>query len=263
MGVPHSKENKMLRFSHADDNGKLRKLTPYLKRCLSGIGVHVKNPQFYTFSKLSGHTCPYAKLCHSKAIESGNTRRIEDGKYTQFRCFSASQEVIFKETYKQRKHNTEVMRDIVAKQDLTAIIDAIPSDCNILRIHIAGDFTIQDEFDLWASAAHNCPNILFYAYTKSLPFWVKRLGKLADNFVLTASQGGYKDDLIDKYGLRYAKVVYSKAEAKRLGLPIDHNDFYAANPLNRDVNFALLLHGIQPKGSEAAEALKKLRKKRK
>ena len=79
--------------------------------------------------------------------------------------------------------------------------------------------------------------------------------------VLTASYGGYQDDLIKKHNLRYVKVIYSQYEARKLHLPIDHDDTHAANPDNRKQSFALLIHGIQPKGSKASVALEKLKKK--
>ena len=56
-------------------------------------------------------------------------------------------------------------------------------------------------------------------------------------------------------------MVYSEEEARDLGLCIDHDDSMAANPTWRDTDFALLLHWTQPKGSEAATALKALKGK--
>ena len=67
--------------------------------------------------------------------------------------------------------------------------------------------------------------------------------------------------MIDEYGFRFAKVVFSEAEAEELDLIIDHDDSHAANPTWRDESFALLIHGTQPAGSEAATALKELKGK--
>ncbi len=82
-----------------------------------------------------------------------------------------------------------------------------------------------------------------------------------DNFILTASYGGRDDELIDQHGLRSAKVVFSETEAEELGLEIDHDDSHAARPSVKNLDFALLVHGTQPKGSEASEALKALKGK--
>jgi len=56
-------------------------------------------------------------------------------------------------------------------------------------------------------------------------------------------------------------VVFSEAEAEKLGLEIDHDDSHAARPSLRDQDFALLIHGTQPKGTAAATALKELKGK--
>jgi hypothetical protein len=104
-------------------------------------------------------------------------------------------------------------------------------------------------------AEHN-PDVLFYAYTKALRF-VLRTDRPA-NFVITASRGGVDDHLITRHGLRESVVVHTKAEAKRLGLPIDTDDSHAARPDRQFESFALLIHGSQPAGSEAAKAVYRL-----
>ena len=62
--------------------------------------------------------------------------------------------------------------------------------------------------------------------------------------------------------LRSTKVVFSEAEAEMLGLEIDHDDSHAARPSLRDQDFALLVHGTQPKGSEAATGTKSIKRQR-
>jgi hypothetical protein len=97
----------------------------------------------------------------------------------------------------------------------------------------------------------------FYAYTKSLPFWLRRIGDIPKNFVLNASRGGAHDELIAKHDLKYAEVVYSYEEAKAKRLEIDHDDSHA---YKSGKPFALLIHGTQPAGSIAAKSLSALRK---
>jgi hypothetical protein len=111
-------------------------------------------------------------------------------------------------------------------------------------------------FDAWLELAVRRPDVRFYAYTKSLPFWIKRRAILPDNFLLTASRGGKADHLIDEHGLREARVVFTEQEADDLGLEIDHDDSHAALP---GPSFALLIHGVQPKGSETGKAVRALR----
>jgi hypothetical protein len=79
------------------------------------------------------------------------------------------------------------------------------------------------------------------------------------NLVLTASRGGKYDRFIDEFKLREAVVVFSESEASDLGLDIDHDDSHAADPSKRNQSFSLLIHGTQPKGSEASKALRDLK----
>ena len=81
------------------------------------------------------------------------------------------------------------------------------------------------------------------------------------NFVLTASGGGLDDSLIESEMLRESVVVFSEAEAEEKGLAIDHDDSHAAVPSWRCNDFALLIHGVQPKGSEAGKAVSALKGK--
>lgn len=206
----------------------------------------------YTFSLLSGHTCPYAKDCLSMAVEGkGGRRHIQDGPATLFRCFSASQEVLFTNVYNARKENTDFVKENLSKGFVyigDELLKSIPVKAKVVRIHVGGDFMNQIYFDSWLYVARNDPSRLYYAYTKALPFWVKRLGIIPDNFILTASYGGHRDSLIAEHSLRYSVVVRSRYAARKLGLAVDHDDTHAALPKHKSTNFALLLHGIQPKG---------------
>lgn len=209
----------------------------------------------YTFSLLSGITCPGALQC--KSWVDSTSRKIVDGAETVFRCFSASQEATYPNVYASRRHNFELVRKCLADNTLVDLIKrSIPLNANMVRIHVAGDFFSQNYFDAWIAVANAMPNVVFYAYTKSISFWINRLQQIPSNFRLTASYGGRHDDLIETHKLRSAKVVYSVAEAN--GLPIDHDDSHAYASGNQ--SFALLLHGIQPKGSGASKALSVLRK---
>jgi hypothetical protein len=125
-----------------------------------------------------------------------------------------------------------------------------------VRVHVSGDFFSLDYFRAWMMVADNVPSKTFYAYTKSLPFVVRHLDCMPGHFRITASRGGKFDHLIDDFGLVNVSVVYSEAEAKEKGLPIDHDDSHA---IRADKNFCLLLHGTQPAGSESAKALSALR----
>jgi hypothetical protein len=238
-----------LHFAPGKDNRKLAQLEK-----LTG-------KRLYTFSILSGHNCPFAQDCQSFAMDTPAGRRIKDGKKTKFRCFSASQEVLFPGVYNSRKENTEIVSRAGESVKTAAELFAlnIPKKAELIRIHVGGDFKTLAYFDMWLRVAAMLPHISFYAYTKSLPIWVKRINSIPANLQLTASLGGKRDDLINTYGLRSARVVENEAEAEVLGLPIDHDDSIAALPENRDTDFALLLHGPQ-RGRRASYGYGKMAK---
>jgi len=244
----------MLKFSKANAKSQALANDPELADYLTD------KRKIYSLDLLSGYSCPHAKQCLSKAVVQDNgKRKIRDGKHTQFRCFSASQEVQYTNVYNSRKHNFDLLRNLHHDDMFYMIDDSLPKDAGIVRIHVAGDFFNQEYMHAWYAVALNNPRTLFYAYTKSLRYWlsVREFPELW-NFVLTASYGGTHDHLIDEFNLRSAKVVFSEAEAAELGLAIDHDDTHAAKPTLRDDSFALLLHGTQPKDSDASKALKAL-----
>lgn len=135
---------------------------------------------------------------------------------------------------------------------------ALPKKAKRVRIHEGGDFFSQAYFDAWLEVANRNPHVLFYAYTKSIPFWLARLDELPSNIRLTASLGGTHDDLAEKHELKTSYVAFSEEAANIRGLEIDHDDSLAYGP--NEKSFALLIHGTQPAGSEASKAKSLLRK---
>jgi hypothetical protein len=252
----------MLKFSPANAKTKGLAKVKSLKKFLAN------NRKIYSFDLLSGHTCPYAKDCHSMAVEQKDgTRKIVDGKHTDFRCFSASQEVLFKNVYKLRKNNADEILKIAATLGpigvAGALSQALPKNAGIIRIHVGGDFKTKSYFEGWLELAKQRPDVLFYAYTKSLPFVVANMATINSlpNFVITASKGGWQDKLIAQHNIRHTIVVDSVKAARQLGLAIDHDDSHAADPSKKNQNFALLIHGTQPAGSKWGQAVKKLKGK--
>jgi hypothetical protein len=116
-----------------------------------------------------------------------------------------------------------------------------------VRIHTAGDFFSQDYFDGWLAFCLRHSDVHFWAFTKSLKFWVARIGQIPPNLMLQASKGGREDDLIAKHGLKYAEVVWSGAEAASKGLAVDVDDYLAAYGSKP---FALLENFTAPKQAQ-------------
>jgi len=241
-----------LTFSQAN-----AKLVAMAKR----LGLTIKS-----FTLPSGWTCPAAKDCLSKADRT--TGKITDGPHTAFRCFAASSESQYKNTRAMVWRNFEAIKNVIhnawryKKDQVKAVADLLesmlPKKFDIMRVHVGGDFFSQVYFDAWMEVARRRPEQHFYAYTKSLKFWVARIDSIPSNFALTASYGGKHDALIVEHGLKCAEVVYSEEQADAMGLEIDHDDYHAA--FGKE-NFALLIHGTQPKGSAASQALQELKRR--
>lgn len=216
---------------------------------------------YFSLSLLSGWSCPFADKCKSKVGVKNGKRFFIEEKGIEFRCFSATQEQRYPKTYESRKRNFDLITSQKSVEDMaTLILASLPVDIkhNIFRIHVAGDFFNEMYFKSWMEVAIIRNDVIFYGYTKSISFLVKYKNEMPKNFRIVASKGGRMDHLIDQYNLVYAEVVMSKEEAREKGLKIDHDDSMA---VNCNENFALLLHGTQPKGTEAAKQLSLLRKK--
>lgn len=208
----------------------------------------------YTFSLPAGHSCPFANDCLSKADKL--TGKLTDGPNTQFRCFAASAEAVYPNVRIARWHNFDLLKKLNSNEGTDLILASLPKKANIVRIHVSGDFFNESYFLAWLQVAKLRPNVLFYAYTKSLIYWVNYIKDIPSNLVLNASEGGKLDAQILEHGLKFAKVVYSPEQAQELGLLIDHTDEAAYKTKE---SFALLIHGQQPKGSKASQSIKELK----
>lgn len=200
------------------------------------------------FDLPAGHSCPFAKLCKSSVHRV--TGKLTDGPHTEFRCYAASTEGLRSRVRAARWHNFNLLKNKSYEAITDLIYSSLPEG-HLYRIHSSGDFFSQEYFDAWVMIAAARSDRTFYAYTKALPFWVKRRHILPRNFKLIASVGGTHDHLIEEYKLRSARVVLSEKEAKHYGLAIDHDDTLA---WKTNTSFALLIHGTQPAQSKASVA---------
>lgn len=204
----------------------------------------------------AGYTCPFADKCKSLTNRSGdkfkNGKNIKD--FGDTRCFASSGESRLPNVRNNRWRNFDLLKDVYNTKGIKGMTNLLiksiryyesnKGKIKLFRIHDSCDFYSQEYFDAWISAAKSMPDILFYAYTKSLPFWGERKNEVPRNLRLIASEGGKADEMISKEGFRKAVIVKDTGEAIKQKLHIDVNDFLAAFGEN---DFALLLHGIQSK----------------
>lgn len=229
-----------------------------MQKLIFGKGNAKLSKEIYTFSLPAGYTCPAAHLCASYADR--NSGKITDGKHMSFRCFAASQESTFPNVRHARWHNFDMLAKV--KNDAFAmaslILSSLDKSAKIVRIHVSGDFFNASYFRAWAYVAMHRPQTKFYAYTKSVNIVADNLHMIPDNLVLTLSEGGRHDELIPHLDIKSAKVVFSEDEALTLSLEVDHDDMHA---IEGTENFALLIHGVQAKGTDASNAIKALKAK--
>ena len=213
-----------------------------------------------TFSLPAGYSCPRAKECLSRA--SRKTGKIIDGPNTKIRCFAATMELRAKSLRQSVDRNLRILKQAATVEEKSDLIyDAMPRrGWRTIRMHVNGDFFDESYFLAWMDVARREPDRFFYGYTKSLDFWVNNMAAIPDNVLLTASWGGTLDHLIEPNNLRSALIVQHPKVAELMGLEVDHDDSLARN---RDVHkFALLMHGTQPKGTEAAANLTVMRREK-
>jgi hypothetical protein len=210
------------------------------------------------FSLPSGYTCPFAKECRS--CSDRVTGKIKDGPHTQFRCYATTAECLFPNIRRNRWNNFELIKNAKTTIGMANLIEQSlegKKKIKLVRFHQSGDFFSQAYFDAWLMVAQNHSNLIFYGYTKALPYWVKRLEAIPANFRIVASRGGTHDNLIEMFGLRSVRVVLSEREARRKWkLQIDHDDSHV---WNYDKDFAIVIHGIQPAGTKASKAWQKIK----
>jgi hypothetical protein len=189
----------------------------------------VKNTKYYRgivyeWNLPTGTTCPFALECKVTVNRTTGKFDIHRG---QYKCYAAGPER-FPGVREHRWKNFEFAKG--------GGIPTLPDGCRAVRIHASGDFFNQEYFDMWIDLAKAHPHVEFWAYTKSLSYWIKRINEIPDNLILTASRGGKLDSLIDEYNLKSVTVFKSKNDVP-VHLDVDDNDDLARLPR---MSFALL-----------------------
>lgn len=183
----------------------------------------IKTRRFYKFDVHefnipAGHTCPFAKDC--KICVDRYTGKF-DTTGDLYRCYAAISER-YPNVRKQRWANLEGLYN--------GEIPVVPKEATHVRIHGSGDFYSQGYFDMWLDVVRKNPEVKFWAFTKSIQFWINRLGQIPMNLQLNASYGGYQDHLIGANHLKFAVVYNDIKVALATGLPIDKENNKAMNP---------------------------------
>ena len=130
-------------------------------------------------------TCPFAAACVKYCY-------AQKGNYTRYPIVQEVQEKKY-EISKQNNFNS-LMNAEIKKKKATHI-----------RIHDSGDFYSVKYLQKWVQIAEYNPSIIFYAYTKSIKFFVDGL-LLPDNMKIIFSEGSKTDELINIKEHRHARI---------------------------------------------------------
>jgi hypothetical protein len=168
----------MRNFFWSDGNAKMVKTAKAWKtrfgRKARFISFNIPRLQSETGQK----TCPYAGMCADI-------------------CYAGQGRMAMSMATEARERNLEIVNSMTAKQLTTALVADIArmNSTTHIRIHDSGDFFNRTYYRAWIQAAEECGDIIFYAYTKSLPFleWDKH----PKNFRVVQSLGGKRDAKID------------------------------------------------------------------
>jgi hypothetical protein len=122
---------------------------------------------------------------------------------------------------------------------IEAINDSIKAKkVDILRIHDSGDFYSNEYINKWITIAKENKNVIFYAYTKSIPLFEKI--NLPKNFIIIYSYGSKVDNLIDVSKHRHSKIFDDEEQLIKEGyINASKNDL---NAIRSNKKVGLIFH---------------------
>ena len=177
------------------------------------------------YGHTAGLTCPMKGACAKPCYADEKGRfawpNVKDKRYWNFL---------------QSKKNTfigNIVQEIQSK------------DVDVIRIHDGGDFYNEKYVEKWISIAKICKNVRFYAYTKSVSYFLNR--KLPKNLIITYSFGGKEDHLIDTKKHRHCHIFKDADSLKRSGyLDVSKDDSLTCYK-TRHKKIGIVYHGAKSK----------------
>ena len=108
-----------------------------------------------------------------------------------------------------------------------------------VRIHDSGDFYSIKYLNKWVEIANDNKDVIFYAYTKSIPFFKKNLD-IPNNLKIIFSEGSKKDNLINTLKDRHSRIFKDINSLLSAGyINASDNDL---NAIQDNKKVGLLLH---------------------
>lgn len=213
-----------------------------------------------------GYSCPGAEECMTRVDQ--DLVKIIDGPNQRFRCSAAEAELNQEERSLRWLNYRLLVRAASAKRMAALIEHSLPKRASYMQVHDGGDYFNSEYFHAWCIVAENHPEMVIRSSTKSLEEVtpVIKDNGLPDNLKLTLSWGGKKDAFIDavrslaeEHGATVgdASVIFHPDKAGELPIAVDDEE-----ALDASISFVKLLHSRQPDDTEAAEAVKLMKKEK-
>lgn len=169
--------------------------------------MRVMNFSLPAYKTITGKTvCPFAKDCI---------------KY----CYAKKGNYKYPSVIKGLNNRYELSKtaDFVPQMNATIILQR-PTH---VRIHDSGDFYSPEYLQKWINIATQNKDVIFYAYTKSIKFFVDGL-TLPKNMKIIFSEGSKTDNLINVNKDRHARIFKTVEELNASGyINASNNDLKA------------------------------------
>lgn len=193
-----------------------------LKKTSKKLGIKIFNFSIPAYKSKTGEiVCKYAKDCVKYCYaQKGNYKRFPKiGELMEQRYLISKQSIFVG------------LMDIEIKK----------KKAQAIRIHDSGDFYSKEYLLKWIEIANINPNVNFYAYTKSLPYF-KGI-KLPKNMDVIFSIGGYRDKDINFKKDRHAQIFDNEKELKDSGyINASKIDYYATKFYSNNKKVGLIYH---------------------
>ena len=171
------------------------------------------NTKIFNFSipayktKAGKITCPFAKECIKYCY-------AQKGNYTRFPMIQQLMEKKY-ELSKTENFINLMNKEIKKKK------------AKYIRIHDSGDFYSVKYLNKWIQIAKDNKSVIFYAYTKSIKFFINGL-KLPKNLKIIFSEGSKTDNLINVNKHRHARIFINITTLLNAGyIDASNNDLLA------------------------------------
>ena len=171
-------------------NAKMKKTSKENKAKILNFSI----PAYKT--KSGKVTCPFAAACVKYCY-------AQKGNYTRFPIVQELMEK--KYTLSKQENFNELMNTEIQKKKPTHI-----------RIHDSGDFYSIKYLLKWVNIAMDNPDVIFYAYTKSIQFF-KGCINIPENMKIIFSEGSKTDELINARKDRHARIFNNVQDLNEAG----------------------------------------------